>query len=171
MFFRTEGEIRLLLERFGEPPTVVETWERPTAVDGSVLVRLPRTTSAGHWASLVVPTWFSPAHGWLLWVRQSGIFPSTELLHLYYTLRSSHGDHGELRSRPGHEFLGYEITDLRSFVFLTVASGWDAHLITFGGPGRAYFSHDGWLRYSIDAQLVPRTIDDLEAIGAEYSLG
>jgi hypothetical protein len=169
MFFRTQPDVLQALEAFGESKASLEAWEHMGPIDGTILVRYPNELNASHWVSSIVPKWFSPAHGWLFWVSQTGVFPSLELTHIYYTLRASHGNREDIRTSPGHEFLGYETADLRSFLFLAISFGWDAHLVTFGGPGRAFFSHDGWFRLSIDLHLLPALLEDLNAVGAEYA--
>jgi hypothetical protein len=168
MFFRSEPDVFRAFELLGAPRAGVEAWENDGPLDNTFFVRLSGKVSPAHWISIVIPRWFSPAHGWLLWVSQTGVFPSLELLHLYYTLRFSYGEREDLRARPGHEFLSHEVADLRSFLFLAVSFGWDAHLLTYGGPGRAFFSHDGWFRFSLDADLAPAALADLDQVGAEY---
>jgi hypothetical protein len=169
MFFRSEADVVRAFEVFGETRAGLDAWEQAGPMENTFFVRLSGRVSPAHWTAIVIPRWFSPAHGWLLWIRQTGVFPSSELPHLYYTLRFSYGVREDLRTLPGHEFLSYEMADLRSFLFLAVSFGWDAHLLTYGGPGRAFFSHDGWFRFSLDANLLPPAVADLDQVGAEYA--
>jgi hypothetical protein len=168
VFFRTEAQIVRALEGLGETRASVEAWEYAGALDGTVVARHSGIARPGHWVSRVIPTWFSPAHGWLLWISQTGIFPSMELLQIYYTMRAAHGDRDDLMTAPGHQFLAYEKGHLQAFLFLVISFGWDAHLITYGGPGRAFFSHDGWFRFSLDDHLLPKAFEDLKASNIEY---
>jgi hypothetical protein len=78
----------------------------------------------------------------LLWVKQTGIWASSENWHLYYTLRRSHADHRLLADAPGHLFLDFEGEDLASYLQLVMLHGWDAELLTEAGYLRASFSHD-----------------------------
>jgi hypothetical protein len=85
-----------------------------------------------------------------LWVKEFGIFPSNENLHLYYRLRQSYGDFRLLREAPGHLFLEYEDADLASFLQLGIVSGWDMHVfpeLAYGerDTARAVICHDEWI--------------------------
>jgi hypothetical protein len=51
-----------------------------------------------------------PREALLLWVTDWGIW-SPENLHLYYRLRQSYGDLGQLKDAPGHFFHAHEAAD------------------------------------------------------------
>lgn len=111
------------------------------------------TVSAGLPSSFTRLTWFSrfiektlqPWDQCLLWVINTGIWPSSENWHLYYRLRQSYGDNRILESVPGHLFLQYETHDLVSFIQVAILSGWDFHLLTRLGYAHAFVSHDEWI--------------------------
>ncbi len=86
----------------------------------------------------------------LLWVTQTGVWPSSEVLHLYYRLRQSYGDQRLIEEAPGHLFLKFESEDARSFIHLALVSGWDFHLIPMGGYGRGFVSHDEYWEIAFD---------------------
>ena len=65
----------------------------------------------------------------LFWGREFGHWPSSENLHLYYRLRSSYRNHGELRDEPGHLALSYERPDLTTLLDLAIRFGWGGHLV------------------------------------------
>ena len=86
----------------------------------------------------------------LLWVTGWDIWTSSEDLHLYYKLRQSYGDHRLLYEAPGHLFLGYEASDLVSFLEVGILFGWDMHLLPTGGYARAFVSHDEFVEFASD---------------------
>lgn len=93
---------------------------------------------------------FKPRHECLLWVKEFGIFKSSENLHLYYRLRQSYGDLRLLHEANGHLFLEYEDADLASFLQIGIVNGWDMHVfpaLAYGGPdtARAVICHDEWI--------------------------
>lgn len=93
----------------------------------------------------------------LLWVKESEIW--TVNWHHYYRLRQSYSDHRLLNEAPGHLFLAYQQADLETFLELTMANGWDAHLLTEADYVNVYFSHDEYLEiFSEDAA----TLSELE---------
>jgi hypothetical protein len=53
--------------------------------------------------------------------------PLSQNDHLYYRLRSSYGDNRELNLAPGHLFLGFEGSDLATFLDLAIQFGWGVH--------------------------------------------
>src|SRR6266511_2629955 len=60
------------------------------------------------WLSRCIESALQPRQSCLLWVTDSGIFPSNENQHLYYRLRQSYGDLRLLHEAPGHLCLDYE---------------------------------------------------------------
>jgi len=94
----------------------------------------------------------------LIWVTQTGIWPSNENWHLYYKLRSSYGDPHLLDERPAARALRYEEPDIISFVQLAMLFGWDMYLVTSHDYGRVFISHDGWYRLSEASPDVTATL-------------
>jgi hypothetical protein len=76
-------------------------------------------------------------------VREHGIWPSSENLHLYYTWRRSHADLRWLEDAPGHLFLKHEQNDCETLIQLGLLFGWG---LACGSSdfGRAFHvDHDG----------------------------
>ena len=104
------------------------------------------------WFSRCIESALQPRHDCLLWVTGFGIWPSSENYHLYYRLRQSYGDYRLLHEALGHYCLGYEQTEVTSFVQLSLLFGWDVHLIPTVGYGQAFISHDEWINLGFDSQ-------------------
>jgi hypothetical protein len=85
----------------------------------------------------------------LLWVRLSGVWASSENLHLYYRLRQSYGDLRHLEEAPGHLALRHEEVDVTTFLQVAMMNGWDAYLLTSHDYARAFVSHDEYGEISI----------------------
>ena len=83
----------------------------------------------------------------LLWIREYGIWPSSEDLNLYYRLKLSYLNSNELSEEPGHHFLSHEKSDAETFLALAIQFGWGGVFITNGTAGLSLaFSHDGLMR-------------------------
>ncbi len=110
---------------------------------------LPETPGQLTWLCRFISESLKPRFACLLWVKESGIFPSNENLHLYYRLRQSYNDVRLLNEAPGHFFLDYEDADLASFLQLGIVNGWDMHVfpeLAYGGmDARAVICHDEWI--------------------------
>lgn len=93
----------------------------------------------------------------LLWVTQTGVWPSNENLHLYYRLRSSYADVHLVDEKPAVRALRHEASDLVSLVHLGMLFGWDMLLLTSHDYGRVFVSHDGWFQLSeATPTVIPR---------------
>ena len=106
--------------------------------------------------------WCQPFERLVLWVTEWGIWPSSENLYLYYTVRRAHGDARELHEAPGHIFLKHEQAELTTFLDLAIRFGWGGFL--FGHPPHVAMtvSHDEWITIASDQPLAPiaRDADD-----------
>lgn len=78
----------------------------------------------------------------LLWVTLTGVWASSENLHLYYRLRQSYGDQRHLDEAPGHLALTHERVDVTTLLHLAMMNGWDAHIQTSHDCARVFVSHD-----------------------------
>jgi hypothetical protein len=67
-----------------------------------------------------------------------------------YRLRSSYGESRQLSDAPGHLFLKHEGADLATFIQLSVANGWDFHLLPAPAWKGAFVSHDEALDFYTD---------------------
>jgi|SRR5579859_7824234 len=104
------------------------------------------------WFSRCIEAALEPRRTCLLWVTDSGIFPSNENNHLYYRLRHSYGDFRLLHEAPGHLCLDYESAEVVTLIYLSILFGWDVHLIPTAGYGRAFVSHDEWALLGFDGK-------------------
>jgi hypothetical protein len=100
----------------------------------------------------------------LLWITESGIWPSSQNLHLYYRLRQGYQDLRLLEEAPGHLFLKHETNDLASFLQLAMLFGWGGYLLSEANYVNAYFSHDEFIDfYSHDKALIDELRNGLES--------
>lgn len=83
----------------------------------------------------------------LLWITESGIWPSSENWHLYYKLRQSYADHRLLDEAPGQLFLDYQTEDLATLLQIALLNGWGGYLLTHANYVNAFFSHDEYIDF------------------------
>ncbi len=81
----------------------------------------------------------------LIWVDEHGIWESAQDLHLYYLLRTSHGDHLHLEDGPGHLFNFHEHGHAQSLVSLAISFGWGFYVASSDGRRAIRLDHDGHL--------------------------
>lgn len=92
---------------------------------------------------------------YLLWIVEWGIWPSSENLHLYYTLRHAEHDFRLLHEAPGHLFLKHEKSLVTSFLQVAMLNGWGGYILNQQGYVDAFFSHDEFMDfYSDQAELI-----------------
>lgn len=96
-----------------------------------------------HWIATQL-TFRMPA---LLWIRETGIWGSSENWHLYYRLRQSYADSRLLGEAPGHLFLAHEAEELASFLQVAMLNGWDADLFTEADYVSLFCSHDEFVEF------------------------
>ena len=85
----------------------------------------------------------------LIWVREHGVWASSENLHLYSCWRRCHGGPGELRDEPGHLLASFEREEAASLVFLGLAAGWTMSMASPQSGRALNVDHDGkWLAYA-----------------------
>ena len=98
----------------------------------------------------------------LLWIREWDIFPSTENLHLYYSLRHAAHDYRLLHEAPGHLFLNYETSTMTSFLQIAMLNGWGGYAFNQNGYVALFFSHDEYFDfYATDSALVEKIRSEL----------
>jgi hypothetical protein len=85
----------------------------------------------------------------LLWVRNWGIWPSSEDWPAYYALRGARGEQRSLEKAPGHLFAPAEEELVATFLTQVMQNGWDAELLPVASKApatkRVHVSHDEWL--------------------------
>lgn len=144
-----EGRVDLVSAREPLRPSHLARFARvPVEVDVEFAARLERA--------------LAPRDECLLWVTQTGIYRSSENLHLYYRLRQSYGDTRQLHEAPGHVFHRYESADLISFLQLGILCAWDMHVIPSEGYARAFVSHDEFVDFAAD-EANPGLVDEFAA--------
>ena len=79
-----------------------------------------------------------------LWIREYGIWPSSENWDLFNALRAATADDRTLQQAPGHEVLSTEQERLVSYVQVILMNGWGGVLIGINKRQRIAISHDGW---------------------------
>lgn len=98
--------------------------------------------------------WLAPeAHAAVLvWIREYGIWGSSEILDLYGDWRRSHGNGDALREnnmgldiRPGHMFSREERLDITSLLVMSLLSGWGFVALAKGSDRAVVADHDGHL--------------------------
>jgi hypothetical protein len=112
---------------------------------GPLRFSLPQTTSRLFALSSYITSAITQGDSCLLWITQSGVWPSSENMHLYYRLRGSHGDRRLLHEAPGHLCLKHETDDLTTFLQLALLFGWDAYLLPSSDHLAVFCSHDEFL--------------------------
>ncbi len=79
----------------------------------------------------------------LVIVTETGVWPSSENLPLYYAWRRSNGDTGLLESEPGHLLPPFDHHECESLVYMCLAFGWGFELHTSGACREVSCDHDG----------------------------
>jgi hypothetical protein len=139
---------------------------KPGCGDKSAAIRLnfPKDIAGAYrWANWISAhlTFAMPS---LLWITEWRIFPSTENLHLYYTVRRAAHDYRLLGEAPGHLFLNFETNLITSFLQIAMLNGWGGYFFDQSGYAASSFSHDEYFDfYANDPALVKRIRDELSA--------
>jgi hypothetical protein len=85
----------------------------------------------------------------LLWITQTGVWPSTEDWPTYYAMRGRVGERRSLDVAPGHLFAAGEGELLVQFLTATMENGWDCFVLASRGgriaDTRVVVSHDEWI--------------------------
>ena len=88
----------------------------------------------------------------LVWIREYGIWGSSEMLDLYGDWRRAHGNGDGLREnnmgldiRPGHVFSREERLDIASLLVMSLVSGWGFVALAQGSNRAVVADHDGHL--------------------------
>jgi hypothetical protein len=84
----------------------------------------------------------------LLWITQTGVWPSSEDWPAFYALRGQLGEKRSVEIAPGQLFSRNEEATLECFVVAVVANAWDAYILPVAGDlptdRRLFLSHDEW---------------------------
>lgn len=123
---------------------------------------LPSAASKHLWLSRAIEDAIQPWRTCLLWVRDWGIWTSSENWHLYYRLRQSYGDRQLMEDAPAHLFLDFESNDLVTFIQVGISMGFDLSVLSADDYGHAFISHDEWF------DLVLQDKTSLDQISAKF---
>ncbi len=137
---------------------------RDTRLQHTLRCKFPSTFTQFLWFSRLIEGALQPRQDCLVWITAWGIFPSAENYHLYYRLRESYHDFRLLDEAPGHFCLGHERPDVATLIYLCVLFAWDAYLLPTVGYGRAFISHDEFVRLEFsDKTQFEKTNGSLQA--------
>lgn len=157
MFFRTRSECEALASGYGYDCDVAHNrivyQQRP--FPHAVTLGFSGALDRSYALAGQIATWCGPFERLVLWVTEWSIWPSSENLHLYYTVRRASGDFRELAEAPGHVFLKHEQADLVTFLDLTIRFGWGGFLFGYPQSAAMILSHDEWLRVATDGPIAP----------------
>jgi hypothetical protein len=150
MWCLTRDESKLWCEARLRP---VDKLGCPALVERKHTVKAPTSGmnwSRLHWLAGFLISHVEPFDECLLWVTQSGVWPSSENFHLFYRMRESYGERRQLHDAPGLLFLKHEPSDLQTFVELALLCGWDFYLLPAPGYAEAFVSHDEFIELRTD---------------------
>jgi hypothetical protein len=100
----------------------------------------------------------------LLWVTETGVWPSSENWTLVSRLRAGYGETRSVDDAPAIVTSAEETEDLAAFVLLALLSGWDARLVGTQDLLRVSISHDEWIEFSADGHgLIDQLRSELRA--------
>jgi hypothetical protein len=101
----------------------------------------------------------------LLWIKEWGMWSSSENWHLYYKLRQAYGDQRSLHDAPGHLCLEHEGESLASFLQIAMLNGWSGYVLTEANHVNAFFSHESYIDFY--AEHDENLAEIRNALGAE----
>ena len=155
MRFLTDEQAREWM-RGGEPPRLDDRGfprHKPPGFHALQFAFAREAAPRLFWLSQCIEVALEPWDSCLLWVTQSGVWGSSENLHLYNRLRQSYGDLRHLEEAPGHLALRHEQFDVITFLQVSMMNGWDAYLFTSNDYGRAFVSHDEYGEIALPKHL------------------
>ena len=79
----------------------------------------------------------------LILINEFGIWPSSEDLYQYYTIRKANNDFGDLGNSPGHLFGALETEKFFTFLGMALDFGWGGIIAGEGDEISMSFNHDG----------------------------
>jgi hypothetical protein len=143
MQFLTSDESRIYAHRHGV--RVNDSFGRPVASDVATPLRFQIPEDAGKRVALARLLWEAAGEGAsevLIWVTESGVWPSGEHRPLVEAARRGFGAHRPLNETPGHLVrLGEDDFGL-SIVCLAILFLWDCWVLPSDGRPAVYLSHD-----------------------------
>ena len=154
MFFCSQSECHELVKGFGfvaDPK--VNHIERLPPFQHEIALSFSEHRNRCYSIAQACVHWCGELDHSVLWVTEWGIWPSSENLHLYYTVRKSYGDFRPLWEAPGHEFLKHERTELVTFLDMVLLFGWGCLLFGNAQSSCLTVSHDEWIHFASDADL------------------
>ena len=124
----------------------------------------PRLNWFASWLVLTVPG----IEARLLWIRETGIWESSENWALINGLRRSYGESRAVADAPALVAAATEVEELSAFTLVALVSGWDAELLGTNDLIRIWISHDEWVEFrSRDQGMLDQITAELEAAGLD----
>lgn len=107
-----------------------------------VQLRYPQEASRLYFLAGVVGGRVDAASECLAWVTQSGVWPSSENLHLFGVWRKSHEETRSLFEAPGYLFRQDEREELVTLLHMAVLFAWDVYVLPGPHGDDVFLSHD-----------------------------
>jgi hypothetical protein len=165
MFFRSLSECQELAPGFGfvaDPK--VNHIDRSPPFQHEIALSFSDRRDRCYLLAQAFVDWCGDFDHTVMWMTEFGIWPQSENLHLYYTVRRSYGDLRALSEAPGHEFLKHERADLVTFPDMTLLFGWGCLLFGNAQSSCLTVSHDEWIHLASDADLTA-VVKEAEGFG------
>jgi hypothetical protein len=163
MFFRRQDECLEFSKSLGIQENVLDDLRAGHVPSGYIRCDFEDEKPHPLVLSKTICSWSGNFRSCLVWVTDSGIWPSKENRHLYFHLRHGYSDHRDILTAPGHYFLEYELADLVTFLDLFLQFGWGAHILSSPNQGMVHVSHDGWIAAEIGNRK-DRILNDLSRL-------
>jgi hypothetical protein len=154
MFFRSKSECAELAEAYGlEADVKANTIDRSPPFPHDIALSFAGQRDRCYPLAGALTRWFGDFDPAVLWVTEYGIWPSSENLHLYYSLRQFLGDHRPISEAPGHIFVKHEQAELTTFLHILLEFGWGCLLFKYPQTSCVIISHDEWMQFLSECDL------------------
>lgn len=153
MKFLSEQDFFETLGNHGVVRDSLETHILPDGSSDKISFPVPAKHSQIMHFSRTLMRMSSPKSGLLLLPTEWGIWPSSENLHLYYSLRKYQGEGSSLREAPCHSFSPDELDAALDFIYLFSLFSWGFYLFSFWQADIAFVSHDEYVTYYSPARI------------------
>jgi hypothetical protein len=100
----------------------------------------------------VIVNFFLDQASLIVWITETGVWPSAEHLDLFTRYRLSHNEKRDVKEAPVHIIEAREGDAAISILCISLLFSWDIELMSRDRSIAVTFSHDGWmeLRHSPD---------------------
>lgn len=109
---------------------------------------LPKDSGPQVWLAGLIGDTFLNRGPAMLWITETGIWPSSERMDLFDRYRSSYGEKRSARDAPIHIFeLEEDRGPFGSILCLGLLFGWDVEVVSLDRSLGITIGHDGWIEY------------------------